>query len=140
MRTFKDSINIVTPKDSTFKVGNSTASLIWSPDMGALRSKSFNKAQKYTDNAVLRLSGPFTPFDTGQLDKSGYTNTVIGSGLVVWKTPYAQRLYYNPKGSDPPFNFQKKRPYSGAYWFERMKTAHKTEILRGAAEITGAKK
>lgn len=90
------------------------------------------KVQQYVDSEVLRRSSPYLPFDTGMLEKSGINSTVVGSGEVVWKTPYARRLYYGDG-----MNFQKKRPLSGSKWFERMRTAHKRQILDGAAKVAG---
>lgn len=89
--------------------------------------------QKYIDSEVLRLSDPYVPMDTGQLKQSGTRHTRIGSGEVVYKTPYARRMYYNPG-----YKFQ-GAPMRGAYWFDRMKADHKEQILRGAAQIAGAR-
>lgn len=81
--------------------------------------------QQYVDSEVLRLSDPFIPKDTGALINSGITSTVIGSGKVVYNTPYARRWYYMPA------NFQ-GAPQRGNYWFERMKQQYATQILEGA--------
>lgn len=90
------------------------------------------RAQKYIDSEVLRRSSPYLPFDTGMLEKSGISGTIIGSGEVVWTARYARRLYYGTS-----LNFQKNRPLSGAKWFERMKTAQRRHILQGVASISG---
>ena len=87
--------------------------------------------QQYIDSEVLRLCDPYVPRDTGALIKSGIMNTSIGSGEVVWSTPYARRWYYTPA------NFQ-GAPKRGNYWFERMKNeGGRLAILRGAAAIAG---
>ena len=91
------------------------------------------RVQQYIDSEVLRLCDPYVPMDRGILKQSGTQHTKIGSGRVVYKTPYARRMYYNPQ-----YNFQ-GAPMRGAYWFERMKANHKDEILKGAAEVAGAR-
>jgi len=91
------------------------------------------RVQQFIDSEVLRLCDPYVPMDTGHLKGSGTRHTRIGSGRVIYKTPYARRMYYNPQ-----YNFQ-GAPMRGAYWFERMKANHKEEILKGAAKIAGGR-
>lgn len=87
--------------------------------------------QKYIDSEVLRLCEPMVPFDQGTLVQSGNINTVIGSGQVKYRTPYARRWYYMPA------SFQ-EAPRRGNYWFERMKNeGGKEKILDGARKIAG---
>ena len=91
------------------------------------------EVQKYIDSEVLRLCDPYIPFDVGTLRDSGIENTVIGSGEVKWRTPYARRWYYMPA------RFQ-GAPQRGNYWFERMKRdGGKEQILAGAKKMAGAK-
>lgn len=87
-------------------------------------------AQRYVDSEVLRRCTPYVPFETGELIRSGMRETRLGSGRVVYRTPYARRWYYRPA------NFF-GAPKRGNYWFERMKANHGKAILRGAAKITG---
>lgn len=90
-----------------------------------------DKAQEFVDSEVLRRCDPFVPKDTGELIRSGIRETRLGSGRVVYRTPYARRWYYHPA------NFQ-GAPKRGNYWFERMKASGgKKAILRGVAKITG---
>ena len=89
--------------------------------------------QKFIDSEVLRLCDPLVPFDQGTLVQSGTINTVIGSGQVKYRTPYARRWYYMPA------NFQ-EAPRRGNYWFERMKNeGGKDQILNGARKLAGGK-
>jgi hypothetical protein len=91
--------------------------------------------QKYIDSTVLRLCEPYIPFRTGMLTRSGQVHTQIGSGLVIYNTPYATKMYYNPQ-----YNFNLSfHPLAGAFWFARMKADHSQEILEGAKKIAGAK-
>lgn len=87
--------------------------------------------QKFIDSEVLRLCDPLVPFDQGTLVQSGTINTVLGSGEVKYRTPYARRWYYMPA------NFQ-EAPRRGNYWFERMKNeGGKDQILNGARKLAG---
>lgn len=89
-------------------------------------------AQKYIDSEVLRLSSPYVPFKTGNLDRSGVHGTTIGSGEVCYTAPYADKQYRT--ATSRSYDAQR-----GGMWFERMKIDHKTEILNGAKKITGGK-
>lgn len=88
------------------------------------------KVQKFIDSEVLRLTAPYVPLDTSELQKSGIRNTKIGSGDVMYKTPYARKQYHENSGSG----------LRGKKWFERSKADHKAQILKGAREIAGARK
>ena len=81
---------------------------------------------------VLRLCEPKVPKDSNALIESGIINTNIGSGEVVYNTPYARRWYYMPA------DFQ-DAPERGNYWFERMKRESLKDILASAAKEAGAK-
>ena len=83
-----------------------------------------HRKQKIVDSEVLRYCAPLIPFRTGTLTRSGTTGTVIGSGNVQYATPYARFQYYRTARS-----YDSRR---GAKWFERMKTAHKSDIQRAA--------
>lgn len=90
-------------------------------------------AQQFVDSEVLRLCMPKVPFETGELLRSGVRETVIGSGRVIYQTPYARRWYYEPARFFGA-------PQRGNYWFERMKNeGGKAQILRGVAKLTGGK-
>jgi len=84
--------------------------------------------QQYVDNECLRLCEPMVPKDSNILIQSAKINTIIGSGELRYRTPYARRWYYMPA------NFQ-EAPERGNYWFERMKQKYKKRILAGAQKI-----
>lgn len=73
-------------------------------------------AQAKLDAQVLKDSNFYIPFDTGSLKQSGILHTKIGSGKVIWDTPYAKKQYYN---------FPNKRvdrnPNASGKWFEMAK-------------------
>lgn len=89
------------------------------------------RVQKFIDTECLRLTNEKMPKDSNALIRSGTDNTVIGSGEIRYRTPYARRLYYHPE-----YNFStEKNPEAGAYAFERMKQQYKEQILAGAKKI-----
>ena len=83
-----------------------------------------SKKQEIVDSEVLRLCAPMVPKRTGALERSGALGTVIGSGEVKYIAPYARRQYYNTSTTR---SYDSRR---GGMWFERMKTAHRTQILK----------
>lgn len=89
------------------------------------------RAQLALDNQVLKDSNKFAPQDTGNLIGSAITASPLGEGKVIWNTPYARRLYYNPE-----YKFSKdKNPNAQGLWFEAAKSAHKQEWLNLVKEI-----
>lgn len=87
------------------------------------------KVQQVIDSEVLRLNDPYIPFDTGALKNSGQLNTRIGSGQVIYLTPYARKQYYIP------MNHSEGRT---AYWFEHMKNeGGKEKLLEAARKAVG---
>lgn len=132
--------------------GKIKAELTWNKGFGNEYTKKFTKAQKYVDNAVLRLSEPYVPFLTGTLVKSGILGTEIGSGEVKYIAPYSKFQYYGKvmvgvktgsawaQRGEKKITTNKDLKYHGgglrgSYWFERMKADKKDEILKGARRI-----
>ena len=121
------------------------------------------RVQAVVDEAVLRYCAPKVPFDTGYLIRQALQTSIIGQGLIVYGTPYARYLYYGEVyGTNIPIyeagelaGFysppgQKKHPTGraltyqgaperGAFWFERMKTEHREDIVREAAAAAGGR-
>lgn len=92
---------------------------------------AIRKAQMRLDQQVITDSNYYCPLKTGTLQKSAQINTVIGSGLVAWKTPYARAQYYGvgfDRSQDP-------NPNACAKWFEAAK-ARKTEQWRKLVDDT----
>lgn len=81
-------------------------------------AKTIDLAQMKLDQQVITDSNYYCPLKTGTLQKSAQINTVIGSGLVVWRTPYARAQYYG-------VNFDRSKdpnPNACAKWFEAAKS------------------
>ncbi len=132
----------------------------WDPQ--AVRER-LSKAQKFIDSECIRQMKPYTPFRTGMLERSATLGTVIGSGHIVYNSPYARYQYYgvvygpnipiyengilvgfrSPKQkhkTNRMLTYSKARhPQAQRLWFETMKKKHGEAILRGAAAIAGGK-
>ena len=115
--------------------------------------------QKAIDAEVIRQCEPSVPFDAGTLSRSANLATKVGSGEVVYDTPYAHYQYYgevygpnflvevggemvwrSPKdGKKSPtgrkLQYDKEmRPQAGSFWFERAMADHKEDVLTAAKE------
>lgn len=148
MKGMHHSTVIQTPRGSVVhyktKNGEIRAKIEWNPEFGTQRTEQYSRAQKYVDSSVLRLSSPYVPLLTGALEKSGTLCTDIGSGEVIWNTPYARYQYYKRVMVGKPPKQVTNIPLKyrggglrGGFWFERMKADHKSEIIAGAAKIAG---
>lgn len=84
------------------------------------------RAQMKLDQQVITDSNYFCPLKTGTLQDSAQIHTVIGSGLLVWQTPYARAQYYGvdfDRSKDP-------NPNACAKWFEAAKSRKKEQWRR----------
>ena len=105
--------------------------------------------QRWVDNEVIKLNGPYTPFQSGALMRSATRGTVIGSGEIHYIEPYARFQYYGKVMVDPntgstwaPLHGTKVvtaqnlkyrgAPKRGAFWFDRMIADHKDDLIKGA--------
>ena len=118
-------------------------------------------AQQVVDSEVIRYCDPKVPFRTGALKDSALSNTVIGSGEIVYAAPYAHYLYMgevygpnfpifeagqmagwrSPRGklkypTGRPLTYA-GAPERGAHWAERMDAEHHDDIVRAAAAAIG---
>ena len=74
------------------------------------------KTQAGLDSLILSDSNYFCPIKTGKLQQSAIINSRLGSGELVWKTPYARRQYYDYH--KPPYQ---PNPNACGKWFEAAK-------------------
>lgn len=141
MTEVQDFIQFTTPGlrvvEHTLQGGKNKGQVVmrfqWDKDFAKTRANRFSIAQKFLDSEVLRTTSPYVPRRTGTLERSGQLGTVIGSGKVVYNTPYAPAQYYNTAQT------RDYDPRRGGMWFERSKADHKEEWLNGAAKILGGK-
>lgn len=117
--------------------------------------KNIQEAQKYLDNRVITDCEPFVPIRTGGLRGSARRFTELGSGRVVWNTPYAHYQYKGDamvgvdsgspwaKKNEPKEYNGKKLTYSdpatGPNWFERAKKRFKKSWIEGVERIVRKK-
>jgi hypothetical protein len=136
-------IRIETPRGAVVKSKNGVrATLKWNPDFVDEWQGSYDAAQVFVDNEVLRLSDPYVPFQSGLLKKTGILGTIPGRGEVIWNAPYARYHYYGkvmigraPKELTDEDLRHRGAPKRGAFWFERMKKDKLNQILVGARRI-----
>lgn len=112
--------------------------------------------QKVVDAAIIRECFPYVPFDEGILAGSANTATEIGSGEIIYDTPYARYQYYGEvygpnipiveNGTitgyfSPPEKYptgekiqykQDKHPLAGSHWFDRAMADHSKDVLKEA--------
>lgn len=127
-------------------------------------SAANRRAQAWLDNEVLKDSTPYVPRITGELERSGISGTKIGSGQVVWNSPYARYQYYGKVMVDPKtgaagfmtkdgwrsragvgkvltnrdLQYSKQsHPKATRLWFESAKAVNKSKWIRGAKKIGG---
>lgn len=111
------------------------------PTQAIIAARGLDKngtVQRYIDNEILTRCEPYVPRNTGALIASGWQNTHLGSGEVVYDTPYAAKMYYGKSDTGREYEYR-GAPMRGAYWFERMKAANLYGILSGAAALAGAR-
>ena len=91
------------------------------------------EAQRWLDERVAKDSDPFVPMDTGMLAGSVRESGIPGSGVIVYNTPYAHRLYCGES-----FNFSRDRhPKATHHWFEKAKSIFLESWGQGVAAIIG---
>ena len=102
------------------KDGNVEFKLDIQMDKSLITSKiesRIHRVQSRLDSQVLKDSNYYCPMQTGTLIKSGIDNTVLGSGVVQWNTPYAREQYYGH-----PNKSKDKNPNATMAWFETAKS------------------
>ena len=93
--------------------------------------KATSQTQFFVDNEIIKDSNDFAPQRETFLQSSAINHSKIGEGEVIWNTPYARRLYYNPQ-----FNFSKDlNPKAQGLWFEAAKAQKQKSWLQGAEKL-----
>lgn len=142
------------PKNAKIKAQKAEADLVWKQTFGKEQTERFNSVQKFVDSECIRLMVPYTPMRNGILMKNAVLGTKIGSGRIVYNSPYARFQYYGKlmvssvsgssyarsgeskvlTGKDLQYD-KTRHPKAQRLWFEAMKADKKEQILRGAAAI-----
>lgn len=92
------------------------------------------RVQRYVTNEFKKNVQPFVPFDeAGKYEQPGLlidSCRIENDTDVVWKTPYARRLYYHPE-----YNYQ-GAPMRGGYWADRyMQQGGQEQIENGVRRM-----
>ncbi len=120
------------------------------------------RVQQTIDQKVIDYCSPYVPASPERtLEFSAQVSTDIGSGQVIWNTPYAHYQYmgvvygpnipiiedgvlmgwFSPSGrpkhpTDRDLTYDtSQNPMAGAYWFERMKADRLKDILDEARRV-----
>lgn len=98
-------------------------------DVGKIQGKvehAMKRAQVVLDEQIIKDSNFYAPEDIGTLIGSAQRSSAIGEGKIVWDTPYARRLYYNPQ-----YNFSKdKNTNAQGLWYEMAKANHQGDWVK----------
>lgn len=129
-----------------------------SPDdiLAAFGLEHGGRVQQTIDQKVIDYCTPYVPASPDRtLEFSAQVSTEIGSGQVIWNTPYAHYQYmgvvygpnipiiqdgilmgwFSPPGrpkhpTDRELTYDtSQNPMAGPYWFERMKADRLNDIL-----------
>ena len=108
------------------------------------------RVQQFIDQKIISECKPYIPASPRRiLENSAQAMTEIGSGIVIWETPYARYQYYGRVMTDElgrtwvgegekkpiihedwPLTYDtSQNPMAGPYWFERAKADHLNEWL-----------
>ena len=90
--------------------------IINSAEIKSKIDQDIRQAQAPLDALILADSNYFCPIKTGKLQQSAIINSRIGSGELVWRTPYARRQYYDYH--KPPYQ---PNPNACGKWVEAAK-------------------
>lgn len=142
------------PDNAAIRAQLAEVNLVWKQTFGREQIDRFTTVQKFIDSECIRLMVPYTPMRNGILMKNAVMGTTIGSGKVVYNSPYARYQYYGKlmvssvNGSAYARRGESKvltnidlkydtsrHPKAQKMWFEAMKADKREQILRGAAAI-----
>ena len=79
------------------------------------------QSQFVLDNQVLKDTQEYVPRAEGYLFQSAITHSKLGEGSIIWRTPYARKMYY---GTSLNFS-QDKHSKATSLWFEASKSVNK---------------
>lgn len=106
---------------------------IWNKAAQKRREEALAKAQDYVDRECLKYALEYTPVakpkykNAGKLRDSGH---IKEPGKIVYDARFARKDYYANKNHQNGGN-----PKATRMWFEKVKTLHGREILKGATAI-----
>lgn len=126
-------LTVHTPRGNTYqsktKSGEVRIEMDWRDGFGPDWTNGLNKAQAMFDQEVLGVTEPYVPMDTGLLRRSAVMASEIGSGEIVYATPYAAAQYYNTADT------RDYDPKAGGHWGDRMKADNLTHLQNFARRM-----
>ena len=97
------------------------------------------RVQQAIDRATIEYMEQYWAYDTGRLATSAWASD-IGSGVIIYDTPYAHEMYYGVREDGKPVNYHHdKNPLAGPFPFERMMADHYGDIVEEANRVAGSK-
>ena len=96
-----------------------------------------NRAQEILDLAVIKDTDPFVPMRQGTLASSALRSTKVGSGEVVYDTPYARHMYYGVHYlTGKPFKYSTlKHPLACKEWVGASKAVNIEKWKKEVKEV-----
>ncbi len=98
-------------------------SVRWLPGAKRRWKGRFDKLQKFVDNNMVRHMSEYVPHRTGKLQQSVISGSRMGSGILIYRVPYARKQYY----------LEHRRIVNGkrdSRWFERMWADRHEQVVR----------
>lgn len=92
--------------------------------------KTINSGMGILSNEILNDCNQYCKEETGALIASSYIHSRLNDGLLIWRTPYARRQYYEIRTAYKDYN-----PNASWKWCEVAKSRHKAEWARKAQRI-----
>lgn len=93
-------------------------------------TRNITNIQGAFDAMILSDCNYFVPLKTGTLQRSGIIHSRIGSGLLIWSTPYARRMYCEYEPHEGQIN-----PNACARWFDAAKARWLEKWVRFANDM-----
>ena len=90
--------------------------------------KPYGKLQYIVDSTIVEFSDPYTPRDSKTMQDSVVPS--IGSGELVYNTPYAHYQWVGVSKNGKPFNYQKKNPLATDHWVIEAMKVHLEDVCR----------
>ena len=102
--------------------------IVFDPDRCAVNVKgAWQKGLFALTSQVMQDTNQYVKHDTGTLETSSTVQAQIGTGLIIWDTPYAKRQYWEIQTSLTPGRTWK--------WCETAKKKHKKTWERIAEKL-----
>ena len=90
----------------------------------------FNSKMGQLASEILNDCNQYCKFDTGMLVASSYIHSQLDEGLLIWRTPYARRQYWEIKTAYADVN-----PHASWKWCEVAKRLHFSRWERQAQKL-----